>query len=154
MGLQSRMAMSGVIRIYNTNTGELLREAHNIITSGGCAFMAGYLSGGTMTAMSTVAVGSGSTTPTTADTALAAEIGGVDGDRHAATVTAPTSTSVKFSSTYGAGHATGNWYEAGIFNSTVAAGLMLCRVTYGLLTKAATDAFTIDYTTSFADDGI
>lgn len=154
MEKSSGIKMKGHLQIWDDNTGKLLVESHNIVVCGGCTFMANYLSGGSPTAMSCVAVGSGATAAVTADTALEAEIGGVAGDRNAATITAPTTTSVKFSSAYGAGANTGNWYEAGIFNSTIAAGIMLCRVTYGLLTKAAGDSFTVDYTVSFADDGV
>ena len=154
MEQRSGIIIRGHCQIWDAADGTLLRDVHNIITCGGCTFMANYLSGGAPTAMSTVAVGSGATAAVTGNTALEAEIGGVDGDRHTAAISAPTTTSVMFSSSYGAGHATGNWYECGVFNSIVAAGIMLCRATFGLLTKAAGDAFIITYTTSFADDGV
>jgi hypothetical protein len=60
-----------------------------------------------------------------------------------------------FSASYAAGHHTGNWYEAGVTNSnTHDTGVLLCRATFGLLTKAAGDAFILTYTISFADDGV
>lgn len=146
--------MKGHLVIWDWDTKKILVDTHNIIVCGGCGMMASYLSGGSPTAMTTVAVGSGSTGALTANTALEAEIGGVAGDRHASAISAPSTTSVLFSSSYGPGHCTGNWYEAGIFNATGAAGLMLARVTFGLLTKAAGDTFIIEYTISFADDGV
>jgi hypothetical protein len=159
MDTKSGIKMKGLVEIWKVldpedeSNRELLVRTTNIITCGGCAFMAGYLSGGTMTDMSCVVPGSGSTSEVTGNTALENEIGGVAGDRNASDIDAPTSCSVRFSSSYEPGAATGNWYEVGIFNSTVAAGLMLARTTFGLLTKAAGDTFIVEYTISFADDG-
>ena len=149
MDAKSGIRISGHLQIIDTPTGVVLRDCHNLVVSAGLIFLTGYLSGGTMTAMTRVAVGSGSTGEAAADTGLAAQIE----DRHTATITEPTPTSVKFSANWPAAAATGNWYEAGIFNAA-SGPTMLCRVTYGLLTKAAGDDFTIDYTVTLADDGV
>jgi hypothetical protein len=141
--------LRGVCRIYDAKTGELLRQVRNLIVNSGLSFLAAQLSGGNPTDMSYTAVGSGSTAPAAGNTALEAQIGA----RMSATITAPSSTSVRFASTSSAGSHTGNWYEAGIFNAATA-GTMLCRVTFGLLTKGANDVFTVEYTISFSDDGV
>jgi len=155
MERESRMVMKGHCQIWDAMDGTLLRDVHNIITCGGCTFMTGYLSGGSPTAMSYMAVGSATTSAAavTADTDLEDEID--DGNRHACAIDMPATTSVRFSASYAAGHHTGSWVEAGVANSiTTDGGTLLCRALFGLLTKAAGDAFILTYTISFADDGV
>lgn len=52
---------------------------------------------------------------------------------------------VTFSSTFAAGVGTGEVREAAIFNA-VTGGTMLCRTTFGVVTKAPADTLTINWT--------
>jgi len=153
MDLTGKVKAKGHVQIWDANTGALLRDVYNVVTCGGSAFMAAYLSGGSPTDMGWLGVGASATAAVTGDTILVSEIS--DGDRHVAAISAPGSTSVKFSGSWLAGHHTGSWQEIGIFNHvTTGSGTLFSRATYGLLTKGAGDAFILEYTISFADDGI
>jgi len=139
----------GHVRVIDNHTGIILREADNIVVNVGISHIMALLSGGSETMMTYVAVGSGSTSPTTGDTALEAQIGA----RASATRSSPTAYTIQWQATFGAGVCTGNWYEAGVFNAS-SSGKMLCRVTYGLLTKGVNDSFTLQYQVTGADDGV
>lgn len=153
--MKSGIKMMGHLQIWDDDAPRVtpLVDVHNIITCGGCAFMAGHLSGGAMTDMGWMAVGQAATSAAaiTGNTTLETEI--VDGDRHVPDISAPTTTSVLFSAKYAAGHHTGKWVEAGVLNA-VAVGTLLCRAVFTDLNKAAGDSFIVEYTISFADDAV
>ncbi len=149
--LDDSVKVKGVCRIYNTDTGELLREKNNLIVNAGLNLVRDLVSGlaAVPASPSHVAVGSGSTIENAAQTDLVAQIS----TRVAATITEPADYQIKYAITLAAGSHTGNWYECGIFNAATT-GTMLSRVVFGLLTKASGDSFTVEYTISFADDGV
>lgn len=145
-----RCIISGRCRIYNTDTGELLVDAHNIVVNGGLTHIRDCISGydARPGSMSHIAAGSSNDAASAGQTALHGEL-----HREAVACTEPSAYVVRYTAVFAAGDGTGNWYEAGIFNDA-AAGTMLCRVTFGLLTKAAADSFTIQYDITISDDGV
>lgn len=94
-------------------------------------------------AMSHMGVGTGSTAPAVGDTALGAQVG----SRVALTSTNVSGAVITYVATFGAGVGTGALQEAGLFNSATTTGTdMLCRTTYSVINKGASDSLTITWT--------
>jgi hypothetical protein len=113
-------------------------EVHNLVVDTGKTFIAGRMTG-TVTAMSHMALGTGSVAAAAADTALGAEAGRV-------TLTSASSTGAvaTYAASFPAGTATGAITEAGIFNAATD-GSMLCRTVFAVVNKAAADAMSITW---------
>lgn len=129
------------------------RRVHNIITDAGCAHIADQLaSSQDESAMSHMAIGTGTTGATGSDTTLETEL-----DRNALTSFTQGSGADDHKITYvgdwAAGDGTGAITEAGIFNAA-AAGTMLARTTFSVVNKGASDTLQISWEVSIADDGV
>ena len=88
-----------------------------------------------------MAIGTGTTAASTADTALQTEIA-----RAAFTTSSVSTNVVSLSNTYAAGTGTGAVTEAGIFNNSTSGGTMLSHVVFSAINKAAADTLTINWT--------
>lgn len=114
------------------------RHVPNLVVTVGKNFIASRMIGTTPAVMSHMAIGTSSTAPAAANTALGAEVG-------RSTATASVSNAVvSYSSTFAAGTGTGAIVEAGIFNAA-SAGTMLCRTTFSVINKAAADSLTVNW---------
>lgn len=114
----------------------------NIIVAGGFDFICGQVAGVVAGVMNAIAVGTGTTTPVSSQSALVAEIARV------ATTYAHTAGTQVFtlSATFAAGVGTGAITEAGVFNSTAASsGTMLDRVVFSVINKGANDTLTATF---------
>lgn len=111
----------------------------NLVVTTGLAHIASRVKDGTATVMSHMALGSTSTTPTLADTALGAQLG-----RVALTATSVTGNAITYTATFAAGTATGAVVEAGIFNAS-SGGTMLCRTTFPVINKNSTDSLAVTW---------
>jgi hypothetical protein len=111
----------------------------NLVVATGKAFLAKLLAQESVDAMSHMALGEGTAAANAADTALQTETARIAIDSQTRT-----DASVTFVAVYGPG-VTGSFTEAGIFNDD-AAGTMLCRTVYGVITKTDTDFLTINWT--------
>ena len=131
------LTMTGRLEI--ALNGELVKEVPNLVVTSGKEFVASRMKDATTTAMSHMAVGSGSTTPAAGDTALGSEL-----DRQALTSTTVSSNEVTYVATFGAGDGTGAITEAGLFNAA-SGGDMLCRTTFAVVNKGASDSMTITW---------
>lgn len=123
-------------------TGNLKSEYSetNLVVDTGLAYIASRMKDATATAMSHMALGSGSTSAAAGDTALGSELG-----RVSLTTTTVTDNTVEYVADFAAGTATGSVQEAGIFNAA-SAGTMLCRSVFGVVTKAAADSVRVTWT--------
>ena len=92
------------------------------------------------TAMSHMAIGTGSTAAAAGDAALGNEAG-----RVALTSTTVTSNAVAYVATFAAGTGTGAITEAGIFNAS-SSGTLLCRTVFSVINKGAADTLGITWT--------
>jgi hypothetical protein len=119
--------------------GEVVKEVPNLVVTAGKEYVASRMKDTTKNAMSHMAVGSGSTSAAAGDTALGSEL-----DRQALTSTTVSSNEITYVATFGAGDGTGAIAEAGLFNAA-SAGDMLCRTTFGVINKAASDSMTITW---------
>lgn len=115
------------------------RQVPNLVVTSGLTWLAARAVG-TPTAMSHMAVGSGSVAPALANTTLGAELG-----RVALSSQTSAGAVATFSATFGAGTGTGAVTEAGIFNAG-AAGTMLNRAVFAVVNKGANDTMQINWT--------
>jgi len=128
--------------VVNDNAGNLKQELNvtNLVVDTGLDYIASRMKDTSATAMSHMAIGSGTTDPAPADTALQTSLG-----RVALTSTTVTDNSVEYVATFAAGTGTGAVTEAGIFNAS-SGGTMLCRTEFAVINKAAGDSMTITWT--------
>ena len=94
----------------------------------------------TATAMTHMAIGSGSTAAAAGDTALGTQLGIVT-----LTSTTVSTNTVQYAATFAAGTGTGAVTEAGLFNAS-SSGTMLCRTVFSVVNKASGDSMTITWT--------
>jgi len=120
--------------------GETVQEVDNLVVTAGKGYVASRMKDATATAMSHMAIGSGSTAAAASDTALGNQLG-----RVALTSTAVSSAVVTYTATFGAGTGTGAVTEAGILNAS-SGGTMLCRTVFSVVNKGASDSMTITWT--------
>lgn len=110
----------------------------NLVVTTGKNHIAARL-GSSATAISHMAIGSGTVDPAASDTTLGTELG-----RVALTSTTVNTNVVTYVATFGAGVGTGAVTEAGLFNAA-SAGTMLCRTKFSVINKSASDTLTISW---------
>lgn len=118
------------------------REIKNLVVTVGKSFIASRMKDATATAMTHMEVGTSTQAAAVGDTAL---IAAVASSRVTLTSTTVTANAVAYVGTFPAGTGTGALTEAGIFNAG-AAGTMLCRTVFSVVTKGASDTLTITWT--------
>jgi chloramphenicol 3-O-phosphotransferase len=141
--LQDSIKMTGELRITVTNPeGNLKQEVviPNLVVTAGKGYIASRMKDATATAMSHMAIGSGSTAAAVGDTTLGTELG-----RVSLTSTTVTANAVAYVATFPAGTGTGAITEAGIFNAS-SSGTMLCRTVFSVINKGAADTLGITWT--------
>jgi len=146
-GLKGRITIKGKLHIQLFDKDGNLkdeRKIHNVITQSGDAWVADQLSDQGQSAMSHMAIGTGSNAAASTDTALQTEL-----DRNALTSTTQGTgaddNDVIYVGNWAAGDGTGAITEAGIFNDS-AAGTMLCRQVFAAINKGASDTLKITWT--------
>lgn len=141
--IQDSIKMTGELRITVTNPeGNITQETvvPNLVVTSGKDFIAERMKDATTTAMSHMAIGTGSTAAAAGDTALGTEAG-----RVSLTSTTVTANAVAYVATFGAGTGTGAITEAGLFNAS-SGGDMLCRTVFSVINKGAADTLGITWT--------
>lgn len=128
--------------VLTDENGNLKQELNvtNLVVDTGLAYIASRMKDTTETAMSHMAIGSGTVDPAAGDTALGSQLG-----RVSLFSTTVTDNSVEYVATFPAGTGTGAVTEAGIFNAS-SGGTMLCRTEFAVINKAAGDSMTITWT--------
>jgi hypothetical protein len=137
------LTAKGTLGIVLTDeNGNLKQELNvtNLVVDAGLDYIASRMKDATATAMTHMAIGSGTTDPAPADTALQTQLG-----RVSLTSTTVTGNSVAYIASFAAGTGTGAVTEAGIFNAS-SGGTMLCRTEFAVINKAAGDSMTITWT--------
>lgn len=147
MNTNETLKATGSLRVVLTGPDGKVKEEHtfkNLVVNSGKEFVASRMVGTTSAVMSHMAVGSNTTAPVAADTALGTELGRVaisSGTRTANVVT--------YTATFPPGTGTGALAEAGIFNANIA-GTMLCRTVFAVVNKAANDSLSITWTVTIS----
>lgn len=142
--IKEGMKISGEVNLVLTGPDGKVKEDRthkNLVVDAGKDFIASRMKDATATAMSHMAVGSGTTAAVAGDTDLESILG----VREAIDTTTVTNNTVVYSCAFEAGDGTGAVTEAGIFNASVA-GTMLCRTTFPVVNKQADDVLTINWT--------
>ena len=129
-----------VLRDKNGNVKEERTEKNLVVTTG-LNYIASRMKDASATAMTHMALGSGTTTAAAGQTDLVTLLG----SREALDSTTVTANAVAYVSSFEAGDATGAVTEAGIFNASTS-GTMLCRVVFSVVNKAADDTMTVTWT--------
>ena len=119
---------------------EVVQEVDNLVVTAGKGYVASRMKDASATAMSHMAIGSGTTNPAAGDTALETELG-----RVALTSTTVSSAVVTYVATFAAGTGTGAVTEAGILNAS-SSGTLLCRTEFSVVNKGSADSMTITWT--------
>ena len=136
--LNDGLKLTGKLSIAINN--EVVQEIPNVVVTDGKGYVASRMKDATATAMSHMAIGTGSTAAATSDSALGNEAG-----RVSLTSTTVTNNEVEYVATFGAGTGTGAITEAGILNAS-SSGTLLCRTVFSVVNKGAADSMTITWT--------
>ena len=120
------------------------RKIENLVVAVGKQIIAARLVGNTIAIPSHMAVGTDATAAATGQTALGGELGRVVLDS-----TARASNVLTYVATFPAGTGTGSLTEAGILNAS-STGNLLCRTTFGVVTKGAGDTVVITWNVTVA----
>ena len=141
--IQDQIKVTGELKITVTNDeGNVKKEiiVPNIVVTDGKEYIASRMKDASATAMSHMAIGTGSTAAAAGDAALGTESG-----RVALTSTTVTSNAVAYVATFPAGTGTGAIPEAGILNAS-SSGDLLCRTVFSVINKGAADTLGITWT--------
>lgn len=146
-GFNDLVKARGTVRLLLTDKDGRVkedREIPNLVVSVGRAYIASRMVGTAQGIMSHMALGSSTTAPTAAQTALITQLGVrkilddtsiAGGDNH----------QVVYVATFEPGEATGAVTEAGIFNASTV-GTMLCRTTFAVVNKGTDDTLGVTWT--------
>ncbi len=136
--LNDGLKLTGKLKI--ALNGETVQEIDNLVVTDGKEYVASRMKDATATAMSHMAIGSGSTAAAAGDSSLGTELG-----RVALTSTDVSGAVVTYVATFAAGTGTGAVTEAGILNAS-SSGDLLCRTVFSVVNKGASDSMTITWT--------
>ena len=120
------------------------QEVKNLGVDTGLDYIASRMKDASATAMSHMAIGTGSTAAAAGNTALGSEAA-----RQALTSTTVTSNAVAYVASFAAGTGTGAITEAGILNGA-SGGTLLCRTVFSVVNKGASDSMTITWTVTIS----
>lgn len=112
----------------------------NLVVDTGLDYIASRMKDASATAMTHMAVGSGTTAAAAGQTTLVTEVA-----RVALTSSTVTGESIAYVASYAAGTGTGALTEAAILNAA-SAGTMLCRTVFSVINKGAGDTMTVTWT--------
>lgn len=141
--LNDNIKVTGELRITVTNPeGNIKQEVviPNLVVTVGKNYIASRMKDATATAMTHMAIGSGTTAAAVGDTTLGTELG-----RVTLTSTTVTTNNVAYVATFPAGTGTGAVTEAGLFNAS-SSGTLLCRTVFSVINKGAADTLGITWT--------
>lgn len=131
----------GSLQVLLTRADGQLEEHifNNLVVDTGLNYIVSRMKDTSETAMSHMAIGSGTTSAAAGDTALESELG-----RVSLTSTTVSTNTVTYVASFGAGTGTGAVTEAGILND-VTTGTLLCRTVFPVVNKQAGDSMTITW---------
>lgn len=137
MDFNSELAMKG--RLTISINDEVVRDIDNLVVTTGKGYVASRMKDATATAMSHMAVGTGSTAAAAADTTL-----GGESARVALTSTTVSGAVVTYVATFPAGTGTAALTEAAVLNAS-SSGTMLCRTVFAVVNKSANDSMSVSW---------
>jgi hypothetical protein len=149
--LNDSLKANGVLQLTLLDAAGNVKEQHehNLVVNTGLAYIASRIKDSTATAMTHMAIGSGSTSAAAVDSALGSQLARVTLDSTSLVTTTATNDSVQYVATFAAGTGTGAVTEAGIFNAGTS-GTMLCRTVFAVINKGALDTLVITWKVTVA----
>jgi len=138
MKFDSNLAMKGRLTIAIND--EVVQEIDNLVVTTGKGYVASRMKDATATAMSHMAIGTGSTAAAVGDTAL-----GGESARVALTSTTVSGADITYVATFGAGTGTAAITEAAVLNAS-SSGTMLCRTVFAVVNKGPSDSMVVTWT--------
>ena len=138
--LHDNFKMTGHLSIAINN--EVVQEVPNLVVTDGKEYVASRMKDTTKSAMSHMAIGTGSTAANASNAALGGQV-----DRVSLTSTVVSGVTITFLATFPAGTGTGAITEAGLFNQS-SAGDMLCRTVFPVVNKSENDSMSISWQVS------
>lgn len=124
-------------------------EEQNLVVTTGLSYLISRAKDATATAMSHIAVGTGTTVAATTQTALVGEVARVALTSTTQVTTTVTGDAIQYVATFPAGSGTAALTEAGIFNSA-SVGTMMARTVFAVINKGALDTLTITWKITIA----
>ena len=137
MDLNSELEMKGRLTIAIND--QVVQEIDNLVVTTGKGYVASRMKDASATAMSHMAVGTGSTAAAAGDTAL-----GNESARVALTSTTVSGADVVYVATFGAGVGTAGLTEAAVLNAS-SSGTMLCRTVFPIINKSVSDSMSVTW---------
>ena len=134
---ESKLTLTGTLSV--SLNGEVVQEIPNLVVTAGKNYVASRMKDATATAMSHMAIGTGSTAAAAGDTALGSEAA-----RVALTSTTVSTNTISYVSTFPAGTGTGALTEACVINAS-SSGTMLCRTVFATVNKNSSDVMSITW---------
>jgi hypothetical protein len=143
MNVQEKLKPTGLVTVVHTNeAGKVLNKftVKNLVVTTGKNHIAARIGAVSQpTAMSHMAIGTGTAAANATDALLATE-----GGRVSLSATTVSTNTVQYTATFPAGTGTGAVTEAGVFNAS-SGGTMLCRTTFSAVNKASGDSIAITW---------
>ena len=136
--IKDGLALTGKLSI--ALNGETVQKVDNLVVTAGKGYVASRMKDTSATAMSHMAIGTGSTAAAAGNTAL-----GNQAARVSLTSTTVSGADIVYVATFPAGTGTAAITEAGIFNAS-SSGTLLCRTVFSVVNKVASDSMTITWT--------
>ena len=136
--IKDGLALTGKLSI--ALNGETVQKVDNLVVTAGKGYVASRMKDTSATAMSHMAIGTGSTAAAAGNTAL-----GNQAARVSLTSTTVSGADIVYFATFPAGTGTAAITEAGIFNAS-SSGTLLCRTVFSVVNKGASDSMTITWT--------
>jgi hypothetical protein len=146
--INDEIKLSGQLDIVVTGSDGSVKETRsekNLVVTAGLGYIASRMKDASATAMTHMAVGSGTTAAAAGQTDLVSILG----SRETLDSTTVSAAVVTYVCGFEAGDGTGAITEAGIFNAS-SGGTMLCRTVFSAVNKAADDTMTITWTITLA----
>lgn len=137
MDFNSELAMKG--RLTISINDEVVRDIDNLVVTTGKGYVASRMKDATATAMSHMAVGTGSTAAAAGDTTL-----GGESARVALTSSTVSGAVITYVATFPAGTGTAALTEAAVLNAS-SGGTMLCRTVFAVVNKSANDSMSVSW---------
>lgn len=140
--------VTGMLNIVVRDDAGKIKDKYtipNLVVDAGLDFIASRMKDTSETAISHMAVGTGNTAATAADTQLGTQLG----SRQALTSTTVNNNSITYLATFAAGSGTGALTEAGLFNDPTT-GTMLCRSVFAVINKSAADSMSVTWTVTIS----
>mgnify|MGYP001273246675 FL=1 len=140
---KDEITVTGKLNVILVDQMGIVKEEHdfdNLVVTAGKGYIASRMKDATATAMSHMAIGTGTTAAAAGQTTLVTEA-----NRQTLTSTNVNAAAVTYSATFGAGNGTGAITEAGLFNAS-SGGTMLCRTVFSVINKGAADTLTVSWT--------